>query len=234
MNKITLTPRLRCVADLIGECGYLADIGTDHAYIPIYAVQNGQAMRAVASDVVKGPVKIAEKNVAEYALDEQIDVVLADGLERALGADVIVIAGMGGKLICDILSANLNIARSAKRLVLQPMTCVEDVRRFLHQNSFCVVDEKLAKEENKIYNVLVARCGEESVTDEFLYFVGKKLFENKDPLLPEYLHKKIAVLTRRANGMKNSDNPKVVAERKKVEALCKRFLEEADKYGESF
>lgn len=234
MNNITLTPRLRCVADMIGECELLADIGTDHAYIPIYAVQNGQAMRAVASDVVKGPVNIARKNVAEHALCDKIDVVLSDGLGKADGADVIVIAGMGGKLICDILAANLDTARSAKRLVLQPMTCVEDVRRFLHQHSFEVVDERLAKEENKIYNVLVARRGEEDIADEFLYFVGKKLFENNDPLLLEYLHKKAAVLTRRANGMKNSDNPEVVAERKKVEALCNRFLEEADKYGKGF
>ena len=233
MEKIKLTPRLKCVADMAGKCGLLADIGTDHAYIPMYMVQNSLADRAVASDVVDGPVKIARRNVLENNFSEKITVVKADGLDGAGGAETIVIAGMGGKLICEIIGRNLEIAHSAKRLVLQPMTCSEDVRRFLHSEGFSILKEKLAKEENKIYNVIVAESGTQSFDDDFHYYVGKALFDGKDPLLLEFLHKKAKVLKRRADGMAKSDDASVVESSKSVYSLCERFLKEAEKYAES-
>ena len=232
MEKIKLTPRLKCVADMAGKCGVLADIGTDHAYIPMYMVQNSLADRAIASDVVDGPVKIAAGNVSENNLSDKVKVVKADGLDGVSGADTIVIAGMGGKLICEILGRNLKTAHSAKRLVLQPMTCSEDVRKLLCSEGFAIVKERLAKEENKIYNVIVAENGNLSFEDEFYFYVGKALFDGRDPLLLEFLHKKANVLKRRADGMAKSDDSSVVERSKDVYALCERFLKEAERYAE--
>ena len=102
MNKIKLTPRLLCVAQMVSPCEIVADIGTDHAYIPMYLVQNGVAKKAVASDVVDGPVAIARANVEEYGLDGYVTVAKAYGLKSAEGADIAVIAGMGGSEILSI------------------------------------------------------------------------------------------------------------------------------------
>ena len=231
MEGIKLTPRLQCVADAAGICTLLADIGTDHAYIPVYMIQNGLAKRAIASDIVDGPVKIARKNVSERKLSGKIKVVKAPGLKSAAGADTIVIAGMGGNLICDILQENPDAAHSAKRLVLQPMTRSEDVRRFLHRNGFEIEEERLAKEENKIYNIITAKSGNQSFDDEFYYYAGKKLFENRDELLLEYLHKKAGILKRRADEMEKSQNTSVLNEVEKIRELQKRFLKEAERYG---
>lgn len=233
MEGIKLTPRLQCVADAAGACNLLADIGTDHAYIPVYMVQNGLAENAIASDIVDGPVKIARKNVSDRKLSGKIKVIKASGLESAAGADTIVIAGMGGNLICDILQENLKTAHSAKRLVLQPMARTEDVRRFLHKNGFEIAEEKLAKEENKIYNIIAAKSGNQSFDDEFYYYAGKKLFENRDKLLLEYLHKKAGILKRRADEMEKSQNTSVLNEVEKIRELQKRFLKEAERYGNS-
>lgn len=232
MERIKLTPRLKCVADMAGECEVLADIGTDHAYIPMYMVQNSFAKKAVAGDVADGPVKIAKRNVLQNGLKDKIDVVKAYGLDAARGADTIVIAGMGGKLICDILKNSLKVAHSAKRLVLQPMTCAEDVRRFLHANGFAIVKEKLAKEENKIYNIMVAENGTQFYEDSFYYYAGKLLFENNDVLLAEFLHKKAKTLKRRADGMAKSEDAVVLKESLEIRALSERFLKEAENYAD--
>lgn len=227
MNKIKLTPRLQCVAEMVSPCEIVADIGTDHAYIPMYLVQNGVVKKAVASDVVDGPVAIARANVSDYCLDGYVKVTKAYGLKSAKGADVAVIAGMGGKLICDILAEDIDIARSIGTLVLQPMTCQYELRKFLHQNGFAIMRECLAKEEDKIYNVMTVSVGEQSFDDDFYYHIGKYLFESGDPLLAEYIHKKYEVLKKRIKGMKKSQNPDITAERESLEKLCERLEKEA-------
>ena len=157
MDTVKLTPRLQCVADCIKPCNILADIGTDHAYIPIYAIQNNIAKKSIAGDVVKGPLNIATDNIMSHGLGDKITPILANGLDAANGADVIVIAGMGGKLICEILDANPEIAKAADYMIIQPMTCSYELRRFLHENNYEITDEKLAKEEDKIYNIMVVK-----------------------------------------------------------------------------
>ena len=227
MNKIKLTPRLLCVAQMVSPCEIVADIGTDHAYIPMYLVQNGVAKKAVASDVVDGPVAIARANVAEYGLDGYVTVAKAYGLKSAEGADIAVIAGMGGKLICDILAEDIEIARNIGTLVLQPMTCQYELRKFLHENGFAITAERLAKEEDKIYNVMTVSVGDQSFDDDFYYHIGKHLFESGDHLLAEYIHKKSEVLKKRIKGMKKSQNPDITAERESLEKLCERLEKEA-------
>ena len=104
MAMVNLSPRLLAVARLVPKCSVVADIGTDHAYVPIYLVENGIADFVIASDVVEGPAMRAIENIKRHNLSDKIDVRIGNGLEKVKQADVIIIAGMGGKLICDIIS----------------------------------------------------------------------------------------------------------------------------------
>ncbi|MBR0278174.1 MAG: tRNA (adenine(22)-N(1))-methyltransferase TrmK, partial [Clostridia bacterium] len=149
------------------------------------------------------------------------------------GADTAVIAGMGGTLICKILSDNIKIAHSIKTLVLQPMTCNFELRKFLHKNGFKIVSEKLAKEENKIYNIMVVTSGEQHFDDEFYYYIGKALFDLKDSLLPEYLKHRANVIKRQIGGMKKSKNPEIIKKSKKLQKLYVRFNKEIAYYDKS-
>ena len=228
MEHIKLTPRLQCVADCIEKCHTLADIGTDHAYIPIYAIQNNIAANAIASDVVKGPLQIATDNISYYGLSDKIIPCLADGLASASDADTIVIAGMGGKLICTILSENMEIAKKAEYLIIQPMTCSYELRKFLHTNGFKIVNEKLAKEEDKIYNVMVVKKGEEAFDDDFHYHIGIKLFENNDPLLAEYIRLRAKVIKKQISGVSKSNKTEIKDKSIELTKLYDRFIKEAD------
>lgn len=233
MENISLTPRLQCVADCVKECKLLADIGTDHAYIPLYAIQKGIAQRAIASDVVKGPLKIATDNILYHNLGDRITPCLANGLESARGADVIVIAGMGGKLICNILDNNIDIAKNADYLVIQPMTCSYELRKYLHSNNFRIIDEKLAREEDKIYNIMVVAPGNEVYNDEFHYYIGIKLFENKDSLLGEYIRLRAKIIKKQFFGMCKSENDETRQMGRDLKTLYERFIKEADDYDKS-
>ncbi len=220
---MTLPPRLYAVAAFVPPCDTLADIGTDHAYIPIHLVQSRVAKRAIASDVSIGPTKIASMNIEQHALSHKISVERGYGLEKAAGADVIVIAGMGGKLICDIIEADLQTARAAKALVIQPMTAVEDVRRFLHEKDFTITKEAIAKEDEKLYNIIAAENGREIIDDDIYYYVGKKLIEGRDSLLGQYILKRVNSLSIAIDNMENSG----IMQKKREEfiTLKKRLLE---------
>ena len=233
MSKIKLTPRLQSVADMVSPCKLVADIGTDHAYIPMYLVENGVAQSAIASDVVDGPVKIARENIARQGLADKVVVTKAYGLKAVADADCVVIAGMGGKLICDILKEDMEIAKKFDSMVLQPMTCQDDLRKFLHQNGFAIIEERLAKEDDKIYNILAVKKGEQTFDDEFYYYTGKYVFDNNDILLAEYLHKKAEVIKKRIVGMKKSKNTEIFAECRQLQALFDRLEKEASRYDKS-
>ena len=233
MEHINLTPRLQCVANCIEKCNVLADIGTDHAYIPIYTIQKGIAQKAIASDVVEGPLKIATDNICSHKLADKIQPCLANGLESAADADTIVIAGMGGKLICDILKDNIEIAKKAKRLIIQPMTCGYELRKFLHENNFSIIKECLAKEDEKIYNIMVVESGKEFYQDDFYYHIGIKLFENKDPLLAKYIRLRAKVIKKQLLGVNKSNNEEIKSKSVELKKLYERFIKEADNYDES-
>ncbi|MDD3765661.1 MAG: class I SAM-dependent methyltransferase [Eubacteriales bacterium] len=201
---MTLTNRLQAVADMVFPCDVAADIGTDHAYIPIYLLQKGIIKRAIASDVATGPAEIARENVKKYALEDKIDVVVGDGLEKIEHADIIIIAGMGGKLICDILKKGEGVAKSAKLLILQPMTMADVLRRYLHKEGFAICDETLAKEGGKLYNIMAVKAGTEKFDNDIYYYIGKALVQKAHPLLGEFLRRKIYALDRAIANMKNS------------------------------
>lgn len=159
MSNITeLDNRLLACASFVRHDSIVADIGSDHAYLPIYLVSEGICPRAIASDINKGPVDRARANIALSALSDKIDVLLADGLDKAAGfsPDDVVIAGMGGELIRDIIAASDYARRDGVRLILQPMTMPDALRAYLAAEGFKIVGETVCTAADKYYQVICA------------------------------------------------------------------------------
>ena len=164
---VTLTPRLSAAASLVREDSRLFDVGTDHAYLPIYLCEQGRKAPSVASDINQGPVDRATAHVAMSGLSDRITVVRTDGLtgldklacdERPLD---VVICGMGGELIASILSDAPWVGRVGTRLILQPMTHPEKLRQYLLSSGFTPVAERLCAEPHpkggdRIYQIICA------------------------------------------------------------------------------
>lgn len=166
INIPSLDARLLSVAGYIREGACVADIGTDHAYLPIWLVLTGKAVNAVASDIGEGPVARAKVSVVRYGVEEKITVIRADGLcgIKDLPVTDIVIAGMGGELIANIISAAEWVRDPKYRLVLQPMTHPEILRRELLASGFFIIDETLTSSTDgqKLYvTVCVEYSGED-------------------------------------------------------------------------
>lgn len=188
---IPITERLRTVAEMIGKTDVLCDIGCDHGYLPIYLLGNQKIKKAYACDLRDGPLKTASKNIAAYHMKDHIVTVKSDGL-RELGSvsfDVISICGMGGRLIAQILENDIEIARRANYLVLQPQSEIPVLRRFLAENGFVIEEEKIAVEDRRFYVVMSVSKGVEPYRDEMSYLLGRKLLDRKDELTRQYLLK---------------------------------------------
>ena len=151
MISLHLTPRLKTITDSISQCNIIADIGSDHAYLPIYLVKNKKIKKAIASDINVGPANISRERIKQYGLDDIIDVRVGYGLKvlEPKEANVIIISGMGGLLIINILNESQDIARNSQMLILQPMKDGYQLRKWLVENSFDIVDEEIVKEESK-------------------------------------------------------------------------------------
>lgn len=187
-----LTPRLKIIADSLNGFDTVADIGSDHAYLPIHLVKSGHVRSVIATDVNKGPVRIAKGRVESHGAGAAINVRLGNGLKaiREGEAEAVVIAGMGGLLIRDILENDIEIARSSKLLVLQPMKDSDKLRKWLFENSFDITDEELVKDQDKIYEVIWAKPAAMPKEIKGLLLVGDRIIEKKHPLLPELISKK--------------------------------------------
>ena len=158
MNAQQLSNRLKRVADHVPEGSIVADIGSDHAYLPCYLVLNGIARKAIAGEVVQGPYDSARNQVMQEQLTEQIHVRLASGLDAVRpedGVTAVTIAGMGGPLIRSILEQGKERLGGVKRLVLQPNVHARSIREWAAANAWSIVDEEILKENDKIYEIIV-------------------------------------------------------------------------------
>ena len=203
-----MTPRLLAVAELVKNSQTVADIGTDHAYVPVFLVLSGKCEKALAMDINNGPLLRAEENIKKFSLESKISSRLSNGLENVSDGEVdtVVIAGMGGILINNIIANDKDRLTSVKRFVLQPMTAVEETRKYLSENGFSIENERLAKEGDKIYTVISAVPGEMKIEKEIYFYIGKALIENKDKFLPELIDGKIYEYEKAINSIKNTDN----------------------------
>lgn len=208
-QTLNLNARLRKIAELVPPNRCTADIGTDHGYIPIELVNKGIALHGIASDINKGPLLRAHENIQKHNLESLIETRLGSGLSTLSpdDAEVIIIAGMGGILISEILKASKEIVNSAKLLVLQPMTAVTELRQYLVENGFGIESEHLAAEEDKLYNIIVASPhGSCHYTLTELY-LGKDLDKTTPDLFPRYREAVLKKLHRRKTGLAKSDLP---------------------------
>ena len=162
-----LSKRLSAVAAYVQKGSRLADVGSDHAYLPLFLVENSTIDFAVAGEVVQGPYQSALKNVAQAGQLEQIQVRLANGLsaiESSDQIDTITIAGMGGRLIADILEADLAKLAGVQRLILQPNNREDELRIWLQEQGFQIVAEEMVTENQKFYEILVVEPGTMELT----------------------------------------------------------------------
>jgi ribosomal protein L11 methyltransferase (prmA) len=186
-----LSKRLQTIADFVKKGAVVADIGTDHAHIPIYLIKNNIISKAYACDINAGPLEKAKENINYYGV-KNIELRLSNGLEKLKTdeADTFIIAGMGGELIIDILDRGQGFFDKKNTFILSPHTKIEEVRNYLLRKGLKIMKEDMCIDEGKFYTVMEAvYIGKTfSYTKGELLF-GKYLIDNKNPVLFEYLKK---------------------------------------------
>jgi len=225
-REIVLTPRLEAAYALLESGDTVADIGTDHAYLPARLILDGKYRRAVASDVAPGPLENAGRTLAALGLSDRISLRLAPGLKGLSEgeADAVCVAGMGGELIASILKDGPR----PDLAVLQPMTREEKLRRFLAEEGYRIEKERLAREGERIYTVLRVRfTGEISRPREARTYLGRVLEDNPPALAKAYLSKKKAALYKAESGHKS-------AGQEEEAAAFRALREEIEEYEKGF
>ena len=219
-----LSKRLQAIADMISPCNVLADVGTDHGYIPIYAVEQHIAKKAIAMDINRGPIERAASHIAGHGLEAYIETRCCDGV-AALGAgeaDCVVIAGMGGGLVLHILSDGEAVCKQAKELILQPQSELERVRAYLWTNGYVILEENMVLEDEKFYPMMRVHYEKEhaACVDELSYLYGKKLLNSQNKVLLQYLQQEKRIYDGiRQNLVKMDDSPKIKTRLKEVEQI---------------
>lgn len=181
-----LTPRLRAIAEQVPRGAKFADIGTDHAYLPVWLVLNGVVGSAIAADLREGPLERAKQTAAQYAVADRVSFRLCDGLSGIAPeeADTIAIAGMGGETIANILVSAPWTRGAGKTLLLQPMTTQPELRRWLGEHGYSILKERIPCEGNRLYSIWTVAGGEMQPLSPGELWAGR---QRSDPLRGEYL-----------------------------------------------
>lgn len=193
-----LSRRLYAVAGLVTEGASVADIGTDHGYIPIYLVQKQIASKVIALDINGGPLERAKMHIIGHNLKGKIETRLSDGLQAVEPGEVdtIIAAGMGGGLIIRILEEGREVVDQLKACVLQPQSEIWKVRKFLLDQGMDIIDEDMVEEDGKFYTMMRAVPAirrESAKYTECEYIFGKRLLEKRSPVLERFLHRELAI-----------------------------------------
>jgi len=219
-----LGDRLQALADFVPTGSLVADIGTDHGYLALELVQSGKAGRVIASDKNSGPLEAAVRAVREAGLTEQVTLREGDGLAvlKPGEVDTVCIAGMGGILMTEILEAQPEVVKSLKRLVLQPMNGAPELRRWLYRHYWHIVDEALAVDDGRIYEIICAEKGREKMPDGLSLLIGPKLWEKKPELLRHHIEQLLFQSRSIAAGMEKSPR---ASKTKKYQAVQEQIRE---------
>lgn len=206
MDKINLKKRLRAVASFVRQGSLPADIGTDHAYLPIWLIKNKIVTDAIACDINRKPCIRAENNINKYKLQSNINVIQSNGLRAIEGfaPTDIIIAGMGGDLIIRIIDESEYLKNLSVRLILQPMTRLPKVREYLTNNGFDIVGESMVEEDDRIYQIICAEyIGKNIEYSDVELLIGRHNIMNHDELFEKIVLHNINSVETRIRGKSN-------------------------------
>lgn len=200
--SVTLSPRLQTVADAIPVCDTVVDIGSDHGYVPLYLLEKKRARCVIVSDLRQGPLAKARQNFCRTPYGTQADFRLGSGLEilQAGEADGIILAGMGGPLMRELLQARPEVYRELAFIILQPMTGQAMLRRSLRELGLKIDREWLCEEGKHLYEIIRVVPGKQDLPEK-LTAVGPYLWETRAPLLSRHLHRLITRAQAHRNGL---------------------------------
>jgi tRNA (adenine22-N1)-methyltransferase len=243
-------------ASLVTDHVVLADVGTDHGYVPIYLVQQHRIPKAIALDINVGPLERAREHIALHQLEDSIETRLSDGVEalQAGEAESILISGMGGGLVIHILTEGETVCKTAKELILQPQSEQARVREFLELEGYAIRQEEMVLEDGKFYPMMRVQyqsdedrngkqvqteAGKESacgdgkkpvVRRELAWQYGGLLLENRHPVLHTYLKKEEALYRNIYDGLKKSPETEKNIERLRQVEVILQYNQEAMGY----
>lgn len=198
MDNFKLSERLKKVAHLIKKGNTVADIGTDHGYLPIYIIKQNISNHVIGMDLRKQPLQKAQDNIRLFNVKDNVELRLSDGLDKLKSgeANTITICGMGGKLIQNILTNGRSKLDCNTQIIVSPQSEVAEFREFLQKEGYLTVSEHMLKEDGQFYLIIECRISQESCveTDKYddiqkntYYKYGKELLEQKNECLYEYL-----------------------------------------------
>jgi tRNA (adenine22-N1)-methyltransferase len=205
--QIPISKRLRCCVDLIPPGGTVADVGCDHGYLGIYLLRQGLATKVLAADLREKPLATAMENAARFGVSDRMEFRHTDGLRGVWTPyDTVVIAGMGGDAIAGILDACDWVRDPKVTLVLQPQTSGNDLRRYLGDHGFSIIQEQLVQDGGYLYFAMQVRHGGGVPLSPGEQYVSRQLLESGSPLLPDYFTRVLGGLRRAATGLARSSD----------------------------
>lgn len=216
-----LSKRLMTIVEFVPKNSIVGDIGTDHGYIPAYLIQNNISKKVIGTDISKGSLDKMIGYVKKFGNENKIETRLGYGLEvlKPYEVDTVIIAGMGGVLINEILNKDKNITNSITNFIFQPMLGVDKLRKYLIENNFQIIKEELVKEDNKYYEILLAKKGKGYIENDINYEIAKELILEKHPILKEFINNKIYLTERIIKDLEGKDS----------EDVKERYIELSDK-----
>ncbi len=229
MRQLELTPRLLAVARLVPRGARFADVGTDHAYLPVWLIRQGIISSAIATDLRPGPLERARETLERFRLTGTVQLRLCDGLQgvRPGEVDTVAIAGMGGETIAEILSGAPWLKEMGVRLVLQPMSTQRELRLWLREHAFRIDFETVAEEDGTFYNVLLAVPGQMPPLTRGQEWAG--LQDPENPLLGAYLGREIDRVRRVLSSLDRAKQSSGLRQRRLWLELLLRELEQEKK-----
>ncbi len=216
---MNVSKRLNRLALMVTEGSRLADVGTDHGYVPICLCSEKRIPSAIAMDINRGPLERANCHIQEAGLETYIETRLSDGLTalRKGEADTILIAGMGGPLMEKILSRGKEVLATARELVLQPQSEIDRVRRWLSDNGFQIAQEDIVLDEGKYYPMFRAVHGHDEPYLEVEYLYGKPELQKSVDVLLDFLQKNLEARYQIRKMLPETESSRIEKRRREVE-----------------
>lgn len=222
-----LSKRLMAIAELVPKNSIVGDIGTDHGYIPAYLIKNNISKKVIGTDISQGSLDKIIGYIEKSGHEKKIESRLGYGLEvlKTYEVDTVVISGMGGVLINEILDKDKNITNSITNFIFQPMLGVKELRKYLMENSFEIIREELVKEDNKYYEIIFAKKGKGYIEKEINFEIAKDLILGKHPIVKEFVDNKMYLAERIIKDLDGKESERVQERYNDLSELIKEYRE---------